>query len=336
MVTGNGGRTIFNGVLPGTMNFTAAGHTKTTAVELFENEICLIDNFYIPVVNFTANTTSGNVPLPVKFTDLSNGNITMWNWSFGDGTFSNTTLASQRSPTHIYARPGSYTVNLTVRTAAATVSAQRNGYVTVQAGYNTINYTDPAPLHPGTNILVYSDQNDNTSLAINLNDTAVLIALRNMHFNYKATNDPAVFNAQISAPPAPNWTLVIWNEELNAPPGGTYDRIRTVYPQRGPGTREFGESRAEQDRTTLEHTRDLARTGTPSPLRARHPCSWWRPPTASSPHRTPSQLRSRSTDRESATGSPGTTSTSPPAAARSAPRSQTSRIQTRSRVISRS
>ena len=46
MVTGNGGRTIFNGILPGTMNFTVAGHSKTTAVELFENEICFIDNFY--------------------------------------------------------------------------------------------------------------------------------------------------------------------------------------------------------------------------------------------------------------------------------------------------
>ena len=260
-VIGNGGRTVFNGILPGTMNFTASGQTRSTAVMLWENEVCYIDNFYIPVVDFTANNTIGNAPLAVKFTDLSNGNITVWNWSFGDGTYFNTTLAAQRSPTHVYTTPGTYNVNLTVSTAVATVSTQKNGYITVlvppSAGFNTTNYTDPTPLHPGVNVLVYSDQNNNTNLGVNLNDTAVLIALRNMHFNYTATNDPTVFVAQLNAPPLPNWSLVIWNEELYDPPGGTYDAIRTYIIGGGRALVTLRQCRTEQDRTAVEHAWDL-------------------------------------------------------------------------------
>ncbi len=44
-----------------------------------------------PVASFTANITSGTVPLTVAFTDTSTGSPTAWNWSFGDGTY-------QRSP----------------------------------------------------------------------------------------------------------------------------------------------------------------------------------------------------------------------------------------------
>ena len=92
---------------------------------------------------------------------------------------------------------------------------------------NTTTYTDPASPHGATRVLVYSDQNNKTagSPGVSLNNTAVLMALRNLHYNYTATNDPAAFKTQL-ATHGP-WTFIIWNEELNAPPGGTYDAIRT-------------------------------------------------------------------------------------------------------------
>ena len=40
-----------------------------------------------PVANFTANLTSGAVPLPVSFTDASSDNPTGWAWFFGDENF---------------------------------------------------------------------------------------------------------------------------------------------------------------------------------------------------------------------------------------------------------
>ena len=39
----------------------------------------------LPVANFSSNVTTGNTPLSVQFTDLSE-NATEWNWSFGDGS----------------------------------------------------------------------------------------------------------------------------------------------------------------------------------------------------------------------------------------------------------
>ena len=67
-----------------------------------------------PVASFTANLTSGNAPLAVQFNDTSLNNPTMWNWSFGDGTWFNTTEGSLRNATRTYLDPGSYTVHLTV------------------------------------------------------------------------------------------------------------------------------------------------------------------------------------------------------------------------------
>ena len=60
-----------------------------------------------PLVDFSANTTSGYAPLSVQFTDNSQ-NATKWNWIFGDGTTS-----TEQNPKHYYIKAGNYTVKLT-------------------------------------------------------------------------------------------------------------------------------------------------------------------------------------------------------------------------------
>jgi len=62
----------------------------------------------LPEANFKANKTSGNVPLSVLFTDLSQ-NATSRSWNFGDGNTS-----TEQNPVHSYFLKGTYTVNLTV------------------------------------------------------------------------------------------------------------------------------------------------------------------------------------------------------------------------------
>ena len=62
-----------------------------------------------PEAAFTADTTTGEAPLTVNFTDESIGNIEEWMWDFGDGETS-----MDASPTHQYTEAGSYTVTLTV------------------------------------------------------------------------------------------------------------------------------------------------------------------------------------------------------------------------------
>lgn len=59
--------------------------------------------------DFSFNNAAGCSPLIVNFTDLSTGNITNWQWSFGNGNGSN-----QANPGAVYTVPGLYDVSLAV------------------------------------------------------------------------------------------------------------------------------------------------------------------------------------------------------------------------------
>lgn len=63
----------------------------------------------VSIADFSADPTGGNVPLRVFFTDRSQGSISSWYWSFGDGSHS-----SEQNPAHTYDLAGAYTVSLTV------------------------------------------------------------------------------------------------------------------------------------------------------------------------------------------------------------------------------
>jgi PKD repeat protein len=84
--------------------------------------------------DFSASPTSGQAPLDVAFTDASMGSPTSWSWSFGDGASS-----SERSPTHVYSAPGSYTVTLTVANAEGATST------TTRADYVNVSESAPPP-----------------------------------------------------------------------------------------------------------------------------------------------------------------------------------------------
>lgn len=74
------------------------------------------------VAGFTANTTSGNYPLTVSFTDQTSGGPMNWYWEFGDGN-----TDTVQNPTHVYASMGTYSVMLVVGN---------------MSGYDTIIKTD--------------------------------------------------------------------------------------------------------------------------------------------------------------------------------------------------
>lgn len=77
-----------------------------------------------PAPNFTSDSTGGPVPLPVQFTDASDGYPVSWLWDFGDGTTSN-----MQSPPHIYQNKGSYTVTLTVKNVRGEGKIVRSNYI---------------------------------------------------------------------------------------------------------------------------------------------------------------------------------------------------------------
>jgi len=83
----------------------------------------------LPVAEFTANVTSGTVPLTVQFTDLSE-NALSWYWDFdNDGTADSTT----QNPEYIYSTAGTYTVNLTVQNGENADSEVKELYISVES-----------------------------------------------------------------------------------------------------------------------------------------------------------------------------------------------------------
>jgi PKD repeat protein/uncharacterized protein YegL len=79
-----------------------------------------------PAADFAVSATTGSAPLTVFFDDTSAGGPTSWDWDFGDGT-----LGSGANPTHVYASPGTYTVELTVTNANGEDTETKTDYVVV-------------------------------------------------------------------------------------------------------------------------------------------------------------------------------------------------------------
>jgi len=62
-----------------------------------------------PIAAFTLDRVSGQVPLTIRFTNQSSGQITSYQWNFGDSSSS-----TEINPVHTFNSPGLYTVMLTV------------------------------------------------------------------------------------------------------------------------------------------------------------------------------------------------------------------------------
>jgi PKD repeat protein len=82
-----------------------------------------------PEAQFSADPTSGIVPLTVIFTDQSSNYPTTWLWDFGDGGTS-----TQQHPIHTYHTPSSFTVTLTVSNTVGSDTLSVPGYITVEEG----------------------------------------------------------------------------------------------------------------------------------------------------------------------------------------------------------
>ena len=122
----------------------AAGGTNTTARSWWVN-VSNAPARVSPVPAFSANTTTGAVPLTVRFTDSSVDNILGWKWTFGDGS---TSTAS--NPVHTYTTTGIYTVSLEVVNVSGYTTTTKTGFITARnspvANFTGFPLTGHAPL----------------------------------------------------------------------------------------------------------------------------------------------------------------------------------------------
>jgi PKD repeat protein len=83
----------------------------------------------MPTPNFKASKTVGYAPMKVTYT-YTGGSLTgvkSHKWTYGDGG----SCVTCWHPSHIYTKPGRYTVSLTVRNAAGTRTKTITNYITV-------------------------------------------------------------------------------------------------------------------------------------------------------------------------------------------------------------
>ena len=92
-----------------------------------------------PVAAFSGSPTSGCAPLTVDFTDESTGDVTTWDWDFGDGT----PHSGDQNPSHQYANPGDYTVTLTVTGPTGSDDEVKNDYIQAEGPPVAGFYGDP-------------------------------------------------------------------------------------------------------------------------------------------------------------------------------------------------
>jgi PKD repeat protein len=99
-----------------------------------------------PHADFTATPTSGCTPLTVTFTDLSTGEITSWDWDFGDGGTS-----TEQNPTYTYNTAGTFTVVLTVTGPGGFDNETKASYIGVYdppvADFSALPTTGNSPLN---------------------------------------------------------------------------------------------------------------------------------------------------------------------------------------------
>jgi PKD repeat protein len=119
---------------------------------------------------FRGDSLKGEVPHTVRFTDLSQNGPTSWLWTFGDGQTS-----TERNPTHVYQRPGTYEVKLRATGPTSVDEEVKTAYVTARRPgchepFRTSSVseeTDPAYCPPGhvlNGIECYGDNCDNMVL----------------------------------------------------------------------------------------------------------------------------------------------------------------------------
>ncbi|AKB32822.1 cell surface protein [Methanosarcina siciliae HI350] len=124
---------LFNSGQDSTLTYAPTGSYYKIQLALLTASGAVSSN--APGADFTANVTSGGIPLTVSFTDESTGSPSSWLWDFGDGNNS-----TEQNPVHTYFTEGTYSVNLTVTNGDGSDSELKTDYITVtQAGQVATN-----------------------------------------------------------------------------------------------------------------------------------------------------------------------------------------------------
>ncbi|MDY9926706.1 NosD domain-containing protein [Methanosarcina sp.] len=165
-----------------------------------------------PAVDFSANVTSGYVPLSVLFTDFSQ-NVTAREWDFNNDGICDSTDATN---VFVYTAPGTYIVNLTVSNENGTVSrlsavtaSTKPQYTLVETQITTNKSKEMQPAIYGDRIVWLDDRNGMYDLYMYDLSTQKEI---NITANQSAKKQPAIHGDKI-----------VWEDWRNVSGYSNYD-----------------------------------------------------------------------------------------------------------------
>jgi PKD repeat protein len=122
-----------------------------------------------PVANFQASKQTVAVGEPVQLTDAStdtDGTVTGWAWTFGDGATS-----TAKNPSHTYSAMGSFTVTLVVTDDKGGESAPKTLVITVTGPTGIVTHSYPNPAKDHATLFFYVPEGA-TDLVVRIYDVA--------------------------------------------------------------------------------------------------------------------------------------------------------------------
>ena len=130
-----------------TFEYTSAGNftvsltvTGTAGSDTF-TKTNYVTALEAPTADFSADTTSGEAPLAVEFTDQSTGNPSSFSWNFGDGSTS-----TNQNPSHTFDDGGNFTVALTATNAVGSDTESKVIFIrTIKSDFTVNDSSGEAP-----------------------------------------------------------------------------------------------------------------------------------------------------------------------------------------------
>ena len=211
-----------------------------------------------PVVDFSANITSGNAPLHVEFTDLSSGGVIISRtWTFENNDVPVQETVTGQKITHTFTEVGQYNVSLTVtsgnnesgslkKTNYFSVSepVPEQGTITLHPGWNLVatpvplkeQYRTAGQVFGGVNTdsrSIYS-YNAGSKQFIPLNSQSVIFPLEGI-WVYTKNEAPLTFNYQVTRPVTismhlpSGWNLVGYPSTEQGYSFAGYGSINTIW-----------------------------------------------------------------------------------------------------------
>ncbi len=118
---------------------------------------------------FTADVTSGEIPLTVKFTDQSTASPTSWSWDFNNDGIEDSDV---QNPSYTFTEIGVYTISLDVSNAQTSDAVTKTEYISVNA-VGIISHRDirtwqlhPNPASSQVTISFLKEQHSNVTVEI--------------------------------------------------------------------------------------------------------------------------------------------------------------------------